>query len=289
MARSSAPDADLDRLYQVPLSEFIAERNAAAKRGGAAAGDIRALVKPTVPAWAVNQLYWRKRPVYDALIERADDLRATHQAAVKGRRTDLRGASRAHEEAVEEALKATLDLLADGGHPVTDATRQAIGTTLRSLPSQDAPGRLTRALEPRGFDVLAVAATQGRVKAAPPAPKVKPGAQPADKGKAAKIASAREALTRAGRAVRDAEHAARREEFEAARAARDAEKAERRVEEARQALEQAEAELDEAKKAAAVAGKAREGAKSRAERAVDQLADARLGEEAAKKALDALE
>src|SRR5688572_6586270 len=98
-------DAEIDHLYQVPLGEFISERNALAKRAGAQGAEIRALAKPTLPAWAVNQLYWEKRPVYDELIERADDLRATHGAALRGRRTDLRGVSQAHEEAVEAALK----------------------------------------------------------------------------------------------------------------------------------------------------------------------------------------
>src|SRR5918992_1894792 len=112
-------DADLDRLYQVPPAEFIAERNALAKRAGERAAEIRALPKPTQAVWAVNQLHWRHPEIYRALIENAENLRATHRAVLGGRmgsggrggdpaRVDLRGASRAHEEAVEAALKATL-------------------------------------------------------------------------------------------------------------------------------------------------------------------------------------
>src|SRR3954454_2778965 len=130
MARAPKSDPEIDRLYQLPLADFISARNALAKGAGAGAAEIRALQKPTVPAWAINQLYWRRRKVYDELIARAEDLRATHLAAARGKGADLRGASREHEQAVEAALKATLALLAEDGQPVTDATRQAIATTL---------------------------------------------------------------------------------------------------------------------------------------------------------------
>ena len=46
-------------------------------------------------------------------------------------------------------------MLQEGGHPATDATRQAILTTLRALPSDEPAGRLTRALQPGGFEMLA--------------------------------------------------------------------------------------------------------------------------------------
>jgi hypothetical protein len=285
-----AVDSDIDRLYQVPLGEFIAERNALAKRAGADGGEVRGLPKPTVPAWAVNQLYWLKREVYDELMERAQDLRATHQAAMRGRPADLRSASREHEEAVDRALKATIDLLTGTGTVVTDATRQAIGTTLRSLPSEEAPGRLSRQLEPRGFDALAGAAAVGRVHVAAPAQK------PAKKDKAthepdknaARVAAARDAVTAAARASRDAEQLVRREEFEAARATRDAEKAERRVTDAEQALEEARVALEDARRAAATAAKACDTAQTRATKAAAQLAEAQQREQSARKQLDAV-
>ena len=229
---------------------------------------MRNLQKPTAPAWAVNQLYWKKRPVYDELIERAADLRATHHAALRGRAADLRGASQAHEEAVDRALKATLALLADSGAPVTDATRQAIATTLRSLPSEEAPGRLSRQLQPRGFEVL----EQRRLRAASAMRHLRRSLRRRKRRRArgpdrnaARVAAAREAATAAARASREAEQIARREEFEAARATRDAEKAERRLAEAEQAVEQARAELDEARRAAAGAKKTRETARTRAD------------------------
>jgi hypothetical protein len=288
-------DDEIDQLYQLPLAEFTAERNVLVKRAGAQAPEIRTLQKPSVAAWAVNQLYWKRREVYDELLGRANDLRATHEATLRGRRTDLRGASRAHEDALEAALKATMALLVESGNPATEATRQAVATTLRSLPGDEPPGRLTRQLEPRGFEMLAGSGAKGRIRAAAPAPKA---AKPAKAGReenqgtraaAARLATAREAAAAAARAARDAEHVVRREEFEAARAARDVEKARRRLADAEDALAQAQAEADEAKRAAAAAEKARDAAQSRAAKASERLTAAREEEQAANKELKALQ
>jgi hypothetical protein len=293
-------DAEIDELYKLPLGEFTAGRNALAKRAGTEAAGIRALAKPTLAAWAVNQLYWKERSIHDRLVERAADLRSTHDAALHGKRTDLRGASRAHEEAVEEALKATLRLLAAEGHPVTDATRQAIATTLRGLPGSEPPGRLTRQLDPLGFATLAATGPQGKVRvpAAPPKPAAATTTRSgrsdaaareiAEKERAARVAELREAVAEAARATREAEGIVRREQFEAARARREAEKAQRHAEEAEEALRQAQSELEEAKEAAAAAVRARDEAHARAERAAAGLEDARRAEQQVRKELERL-
>src|SRR5262249_10260221 len=55
-------DDSVDQLYRGPLAEFTAARNALAKEHrGADASRIRKLAKPTVVAWAVNQVYWHSR------------------------------------------------------------------------------------------------------------------------------------------------------------------------------------------------------------------------------------
>jgi hypothetical protein len=290
MARAQKSDSPIDRLYQLPLSEFVTARNALAKESGADAAEVRSLQKPSLPAWAVNQLYWQRRDVYDDLIARAQDLRATHDATLSGKRPDLRGASRAHEDAVDAALKATLGLLAGDGQPVTEATRQAVATTLRGLPADEPPGRLTRQLQPRGFEMLAGAPRGGTVRVAPPPAKIDPAAAagPAKASAAARtqdrerLAAAREALTVATRDARLSEQAARREEFEAARAARDADKAQQRVEIAKEALREAQAALDAATREAEAAAEARATAQERAERAVKDVKESREREKKAR-------
>jgi hypothetical protein len=295
-------DDDIDRLYQLPLDQFTAERNALAKRAGAKRADIRELPKPPLAAWAVNQVHWQQPRVSRALIDASEKLRAAHKAVLSGKKADLRATGKDHEEALDGALKAALAILADSGHPVTDATRQAILNTLRALPVEDPPGRLTRALQPGGFEMLAGVSPLARVGAAAPAGRKstraeaaasKASAKAAKKEGAAKpspavLARARSDAAAAARAVRDAENAARREEFESARAARDAEKAERNLAAARRALEQAQRDLEEAEEEAAAAAKTRDQAAARAAKADEALSDARSREKATQAELDAI-
>jgi hypothetical protein len=276
-------EADLDHLYQLPPSEFVAERNALAKRAGADGADIRALPKPTAPVWAVNQLHWQQPDIYRALIESAENLRATHKAVLGGKKGDLRAASRTHEEALERALKATLAIAAEGGHAPSDAVRQAIGVTLRALPAGDPPGRLRQALQPGGFEMLAGLPSGGRVvpgptarTAAKPAPqKADRRGQPAKQIDKAAVARARRALEVATRSLSAAEHAARREEFEAARAAREAEKVQRRLVRAREAIAEAQGELEDAQREMTAVQKKLDVARSRAVAADEALEAAR--------------
>jgi hypothetical protein len=283
-------DREIDKLYQLPLDEFTAARNALAKQGGGAAGDVKSLQKPPVAAWAVNQLYWERRAAYDALVEAAETLRAAHKAVLSGKGADLRAAGKEHEEALEAALKAALALLQESGNPATDATKQAIATTLRGLPADEPPGRLSRVLQPGGFEMLAgipvreAPPSKGRAAGREKAASAARPERDTEKSTAAEskaLARAREAVTTATRELKLAEHAAKREEFEAARAAREVEKCTRAVEAAQADLESAQRALDEAEREAEAASRKREAGERRARetdtalsRAHARLADA---------------
>lgn len=273
-------DTEIDRLYQLPPDEFTAARNALAKQAGADAADVRSLAKPPIAAWAVNQIYWKQRAVYDALIAASTELRKLHRAILAGRRADIREAAKTHDEAIDGSLKAALAILREEGLPVTDATRQAILTTLRALPADDPPGRLTRTLQPGGFEMLAglsIGSPKSGVKGSV-RPKAEATTQPkvpalaktqTDPKATAQAKAAREAATRR---VREAEQAASRAEFEAARLTREAAKADTQVEQAREALETAQQALEDAKAAATTTARARDTAERRAkeaERALD--------------------
>jgi hypothetical protein len=277
---ASRIDEEIARLYQLPLADFTAARNALAKNAGARAPEVRSLQKPAVPAWAINQLFWQNRDEYDRLAGAAGDLRAAHAAVLAGKSGDVRSAGKSHEEAIESALKATLAILRDAGQPATEATRQAIATTLRALPGAEPPGQLTKALQPGGFEMLAglpVTSKAGKpTVVAPPQRATQPAEdkRPARKD-AAEQKRAKEESAEAERAVRLAEHAVRREEFEAARASREAEKADRAVTTARDALRDAEDALAEAEKAANAARDANAEAEKRARDAESTLTAAR--------------
>lgn len=279
---------DVDHLYQLPLDEFTAARNQLAKGAGKNAAAIRALVKPPLAAWAVNQLYWRNRRTWEALVEAAENLRRANKAVLAGRSGDVRAAGTVHDEAVQDALKATVDLVSQSGHPVTDATRQAILNTLRAVPADEPPGRLTRALMPGGFEMLAgltITKAAKESKDTKDAKDTKEPKAPVARAEVKALTQAREAAASADRALKDAEQAVRRHEFEIARATRDEERAERAVEQARAALDEAKEGLARAEREQSEAGARRAAAEQAAKNAASVVETARRAASASAAAL----
>jgi hypothetical protein len=205
--------AEIDRLYQLPLDQFTGARNALAAETATPA--IRKLEKPGVPAWAVNQLYWQARPVYDRLVAAAERLRATHRAAVSGRSADVSAAEAAHGRALADALTNTVALLTRAGDTATPTTRQAIQETLQALPTNAVrPGRLTKPLRPAaGLEALAgIRVPAGRsplqlVRTTTATPATAPG-QRQERGRAALRKRSAAARQRADLARRRADEAA---------------------------------------------------------------------------------
>lgn len=227
-------DSDIDQLYQGPLDAFIDARNALAKATKVAA--VKALVKPSLPAWAVNQLHWHERALVERLVAASARVRAEHQRALAGEQASIAAAEQAHRDVLREAMAAAKDVLTAGGHAVTPSTLDAVRDTLSALPSPEANGRLVKPLTPRGLDALA-----GLVLAARPGPIAAPDV-PAPRTPAARPVAATAADDAARkRQAREAEKAAR--EREARR--RNAEAA---LAEARQALADADAAVDQAER-----------------------------------------
>lgn len=276
-------EAEIDKLYQLPLAEFTAARNTLAKAAGEDAAEVRKLAKPPIAAWGVNQLYWKHRDLYDALIEASTAVRKTHKTILGGGRADLRESTKEHDAALEDALKATLAILQDAGHPATDTTRQTVLTTLRALPTSVAPGRLTETLQPGGFEMLqglSIAGGGGVIRPKPIVKKESPPAAAANhKGKTdlSRAEAEKTAALRAesAKALREAEQSARREEFEAMRTTREAERAARQLDRARESLETAQKVLAEAESAAEEASRHRDAASRRAKDAERALDNAR--------------
>lgn len=146
-------DDDIDRLYQLDLDEFVSARNLLAK--SSKRSDVKALEKPSVPAWAVNQLFWRERARFDRLVGAIEAARVAHRVRLSGGTVDVRGAESEQREATREAMAAVRAILDGAGHPASASTLDAIGRTLEALPHPEANGRLTRALAPAGLEALA--------------------------------------------------------------------------------------------------------------------------------------
>ena len=221
---------ELDQLYQLPLDAFTASRNALAKQAGPRAEEIKGLEKPNAAAWAVNQLFWRERPIYDELIEASQHLRAAYREQLAGKSPDVRGAEASHGAAVKRATQTARAIVEADGSKASDAVLQAVRETLDILPSIDPPGRLTRPLKRTGFEAL-----EGFTIAAKPRPvptrlePKTPGTtkpKPTDSEKRANEAAERERdMTR--ERLRFAEAAAREAEATLDRVRRGVERAER--------------------------------------------------------------
>jgi flagellar biosynthesis GTPase FlhF len=163
-------DTEIDRLYQLPLAEFTAARNALAKRAGDGRTAVQALQKPTAAAWAVNQLYWQRRPTFNRLVAAAERLRAAHARVLTGHRADVPAAERAHAEAVRGALDDIQRVMGAAGEQPSPAVLNDIRDTLQALPSDEPPGRLARPMAPLGFAALLKMLPGGAEGAGPKAP-----------------------------------------------------------------------------------------------------------------------
>jgi len=255
LTQTDAMDSAIDRLYQLPLEAFTKARNELAKTlKGDEKSAVTALVKPTAPVWAINQLHGKDRATYKALVDASERLRTAHRAVLAGKKADLRKADELHRAALERALAKTVSFLEQAAGRVSDASRDAIRRTLAALPTDEQAGRLTREPEPAGFSLFegvkpkaAKVAARGKGKTAPPQPDAATIAQEKRREREARehaareerervaraetarkqLAKARQAAERAAFNVRKAEAAletARAEETAALRALKDAER-----------------------------------------------------------------
>src|SRR5881397_2933898 len=147
--------ADVDRLFEVPLDQFVTERDALArslKKEGDAAGaaEVKALRKPSVAAWAVNQAV-RADP--DGADELVDAGRAAQRQAVEGGGAgDLREATKRLRAAI-----AGLVAVAQQHSAGTADQVERVTATLQAAASSEAAAELVRAgqlsteLDPSGF------------------------------------------------------------------------------------------------------------------------------------------
>ena len=266
---------EFDHLFQLPLGEFTAARNALAaklKKAGRAeeAERIKRLLKPPASAWTVNQLYWRHSKDLAALMDNGDRFRAAQAAQLAGKpAADVRRLLDTRRQALTLLTKRAADILRASGHATTPETMRRIMTTLEALATygtaEGAPpaGRLTDDLDPPGFEALtALVPRDGATKR---------------EGEASRVLQFRQETRKPRASTRrklDPEEEARRreEELKAKRAAaREAVgAAEQTVNEARGALEQVEAAL----KQAAARAKAAEQEKLEAEQRFEQAAAA---------------
>jgi pyruvate/2-oxoglutarate dehydrogenase complex dihydrolipoamide acyltransferase (E2) component len=303
---------EVDALFRLPLAEFTAARNTLAARlkkvgRGDEADLVKALVKPSISAWTVNQLYWQHREAFDRLIESGGRFHKAQSSRLAGKLADMRRALDARREALMHLSDLATSLLRDAGHNPTPDTIRRITTTLEAMSvyasRSDAPrpGRLTDDVDPPGFELFGSSITgagmtesrgnPARVtpsqKASSPATNTRRKVAPDDdvhqfaKTRKVKLAAAKVSLQEAKGSLTQARVRAKSLEAAQKKADAEAKQAEKHRRDAEERLEKAKAASeDAARRARSVAVKVEEAA-----RAVE---DAELTFEEASKELESL-
>ncbi len=244
---------DVDDLYGLPLDRFVDERASLVRElrsGGEReqAAVIAAVRKPSVAAWAVNQLTRTQRREIDALFSAGDALRDV-QAGVLGGSADardLRSAAEHERAAVDALVQIAGGLLSSGGHELSATTIERVAETLHAAALDDEArgqvreGRLVRELRHAGLGaglggaVAAPSARRARADANRPA-------KPAQGSGRGQKSDARAGAERESAKERKAEAAQRREREKARKQARTVERdAAREVDRAGRALRSAQ-------------------------------------------------
>jgi hypothetical protein len=250
---------DLDSLFKLPLMEFTAARNTLAARlreigRSDEAERVRSMPKPSISAWAVNQLYWKHRDAFDQLIAVGKRLALAQASQLAGKAADMSGPLATRREALSGLSRLAGALLRDAGHNPTLDTMRRITTTLEALstyssfPDAPAAGRLTHDLDPPGFQSLAaLASSAGRAERTEPTRAVPSQPSTREEGRQARIASAKAALEAAERAFRETQSIAQDVSAELKKATAQADEMEKDRREAEARLEKARTAETEAR------------------------------------------
>src|SRR5690242_19951675 len=277
-------DKEADALYGLPLERFTPERDALVKElrkegDREAAARVKSLRKPTVAAWAVNQLARSQPQAIRELGDAGEALRDAQAAIVagKGSADDLRAAGERQRAAVEELMTAARGLLTGNGRGLSESTLEDVADTLRAAAVDDGTreavlaGRLDRERRAAGLGAglegFALTGAPPRAASAP----AKPGpAKPRAGAARAEAAAEKEAALRAAAARKEEQRAARAAAKEASTAAKRAERehelAESRLRGAEEALANAKEAHAEAKAAEREARRVRDQAAKEAKR-----------------------
>jgi hypothetical protein len=269
------------QLYGLAPDEFTAARTSAEREARAAgdralAGDIKALRRPSLAAWAVNRLVRDRAELVEQVVALGGSLRQA-QSLLQG--DALRDLARQRRQLIAAVVSETRSLAAQSGQRLSEPAARQVEETLQAAMADPAAaeavlsGLLVQPLSGTGVESLSAAAVE-------PVPSPRPGlsvVEDQEKGADRARREAEERIEEAGRALRAAaaelDEAKRRrakaqakvlqveakaEEVRRRLAELDAraERASERVEECDVEVAEAEAAVEEARAAAAAAARA---------------------------------
>ncbi len=240
-------------LYGLPLDRFTPERNALAKalrqEGERQEADrVSKLPKPSIAAWAVNQLVRTQRSDFAQLLAAGDALQKAQSGLITGGADPgaLRRALQDERAAVEKLLQTARGLLSSEGHELTPPILGRVAETLHAAAldptarDEVQTGCLDRERRHVGLgagDLVAPTKLARRVKQTPSEP-----AAPSQRGGARKAQT--EARHAAERAERELETALERRD----QAAQELAEAEEQLKAARRVAREAEREARRAQR-----------------------------------------
>jgi hypothetical protein len=225
MGRCSIDDREIDSLYRLTPEDFVSARDSLA-RALKSAGDkvlseqIKALRKPTVAAWLVNQLAREHPDELDELLATGEVLRTTQASVLAGRAegAQLQALTAGRRQQIDVLLDAARELAAeaDRKNPPLDA----VDATLIAATADEAAagavrsGRLVKELNYSGFglseeldDLVAPAlrvvpkASIGTPAEKPTKPKAKPAGKPVAAAPVRDVAAEKRAAAEAAAAA----------------------------------------------------------------------------------------
>jgi chromosome segregation ATPase len=317
MAEPGDLESEIDRLYGLPLDDFVKARDELASSLRAAdrrpdATTVKGLRKPTVGAWTLNQAVRTRPDDLSELLEAGDALRlAQERLLAGGDRAELREATERERELVSRLAAAATSIAGEAGvggslEPRLQATLHAAALD-QSTRTELAAGRLVREREPIALGELAVGEAEAESSARRAGAQRKT-AEPSRAGRRRarartedpdaeraeeladlrdQVSEARERAEAAASELEDAERqvaesreraqAASGERKDAERAERDARKAVKEAERAERAARKAVQDADASRRDARQAAQQAERAAERLEQKAERLLSADAG------------
>jgi hypothetical protein len=235
-------DEAIDELYGAELDAFVPLRSKLVRELRAQgdteeAEQLAKLRKPTVFAWALNQLARHERRDVDLLLDAGHRLREAQAGVLRGAdKAEFERARQSEKDALRRLEQAAGKLLSEARGSASSALLQQISSTLRTAAVSEegrellARGRFVAPLESEGFGALAGLAPDVPVT---PAPRKSPAAD------------AKKKLREAKQRLRELERAAREADERVETLAKQSAAAEREAAEAHAAVERAAAEVEQ--------------------------------------------
>ncbi len=262
------PTDEADALFALPVEGFTKARDELARRlkqegDEQAAASVKALRKPSVAAWALNQVARSRTEDVEALLQAGEEVRTAQQATLSGKgREKLQEATAARKRVIDRLVERAAEELAAAGRTASRALLDDVSATLTATATDPEVAEKVRrgvlekeATPPSGFEELFRLQGPAPPARAQPSKGAKPKDDRARRAAEKAVSDRRDRADRMAREAQAAGAAAKKLDEEATKAERaaaglrkEADAAARKADRSRRSADQARDELDEAER-----------------------------------------